>query len=74
MVRPEVSAELAALVGKMMAKDPAARFQTPGDVAQALTPFFKGGNEAFKRGTGTSPRNRETTASEPASRVARCDR
>ena len=41
-------AELAALVAKMMAKDPARRFQTPGEVAQALTPFFKKGNAAFK--------------------------
>ena len=32
----------------MMAKDPARRFQTPGEVAQALTPFFKKGNAAFK--------------------------
>jgi hypothetical protein len=48
LVRPEVPAELAALVAKMMAKDPARRFQTPGEVAQALTPFFKKGNTAFK--------------------------
>jgi hypothetical protein len=49
LVRPEVPAELAALVAKMMAKDPARRFQTPGEVAQALTPFFKRGDAAFKR-------------------------
>jgi serine/threonine protein kinase/formylglycine-generating enzyme required for sulfatase activity len=41
LVRPEVPVELAALVGKMMAKEPNRRFQSPGDVAQALTPFFK---------------------------------
>src|SRR5262249_40880688 len=41
LVRPEVPSELAALVSKMMAKDPVRRFQTPGEVAQALTPFFK---------------------------------
>ena len=41
LVRPEVPAELAALVAKMMAKDPSRRFQTPGEVAPALTPFFK---------------------------------
>ncbi len=41
LVRPEVPVELAALVAKMMAKDPTKRFQTPGDVAQALVPFFK---------------------------------
>ena len=48
LVRPEVPAELAALVAKMMAKDRARRFQTPGEVAEALTPFFKKGNVAFK--------------------------
>jgi hypothetical protein len=47
-VRPEVPAELAALVAKMMAKDPARRFQTPAEVAQALTPFFKNGNARFR--------------------------
>jgi len=41
VIRPEVPAELAALVAKMLAKDPARRFQTPGEVARALTPFFK---------------------------------
>ena len=41
LVRPEVPVELAALVAKMMAKDPGRRFQTPGEVARALTPFFK---------------------------------
>jgi serine/threonine protein kinase len=42
--RPEVPVELASLVTKMMAKDPERRFQTPGEVAQALTPFFKKGS------------------------------
>ncbi|MHC5540123.1 serine/threonine protein kinase, partial [Singulisphaera rosea] len=41
VIRPEVPAELAALVAKMLAKEPRRRFQTPGDVAQALTPFFR---------------------------------
>ena len=41
LVRPEVPVELAALVAKMMAKEPDRRFQTPGEVAQALMPFFK---------------------------------
>jgi len=40
-LRPELPAELVALVEKMMAKDPAARFQTPGQVAQALVPFTR---------------------------------
>ena len=44
LVRPEVPVELAAVVAKMMAKEPGRRFQTPGEVAQALTPFFKTGS------------------------------
>ena len=46
-VRLEVPVELAAVVAKMMAKDPARRFQTPGEVARALAPFFKKGSAAF---------------------------
>ncbi len=41
LVRADVPAELAAIVSKMMAKDPANRYQTPADVAKALGPFFK---------------------------------
>ncbi len=41
LVRPEVPVELAAVVAKMMAKEPGRRFQRPGDVARALIPFFK---------------------------------
>ena len=52
LVRPEVPVELAAVVAKMMAKEPRRRFQTPGEVAQALTPFFKKGNVAS---TGSKP-------------------
>jgi formylglycine-generating enzyme required for sulfatase activity len=48
LVRPEVPTGLAALVAKMMAKDPARRFQTPGEVAHALAPFFKQGSAAFE--------------------------
>jgi hypothetical protein len=47
-VRPEVPAELAAVVDKMMAKGPARRFQTPGEVAEALAPFFKKGGAGIK--------------------------
>jgi serine/threonine protein kinase len=46
LVRPEVPAELAALVAKMMAKEPDRRFQTPAEVAKALTPFFRGAKAA----------------------------
>ncbi len=39
--RPEVPAALAAVVAKMMAKEPRDRYQTPAEVAQALGPFFR---------------------------------
>jgi serine/threonine protein kinase len=38
-VRPEVPEELAAVIEKMMAKDPAQRYQTPAEAVEALTPF-----------------------------------
>ena len=52
LVRPEVPVELAALVAKMMAKEPERRFQTPAEVAQALKPFFKPGANPV---SGSSP-------------------
>ncbi len=48
LARPEVPVELAALVAKMMAKEPERRFQEPKEVAQALAPFFKQGDVALK--------------------------
>jgi len=38
-VRPEVPEGAAAVLARMMAKAPAQRFQSPGDVADALAPF-----------------------------------
>ncbi|MBL9124483.1 MAG: protein kinase [Planctomycetaceae bacterium] len=38
-LRPEVPAELEAVVAKMLARDPAERYQTPAEVAAALAPF-----------------------------------
>jgi formylglycine-generating enzyme required for sulfatase activity/serine/threonine protein kinase len=43
LVRPEVPTELAAVVAKMMAKEPDRRYQTPAEVVQALKPFLKPG-------------------------------
>ena len=48
LARPEVPVELAALVAKMMAKEPDRRFQEPKEVARALTPFFRKGDLAYK--------------------------
>src|SRR5207253_1944830 len=39
-MRPEVPRELASVIDRMMAKDPANRFQTPIEVAAALEPFL----------------------------------
>jgi tRNA A-37 threonylcarbamoyl transferase component Bud32 len=54
-VRPDVSAELSAAVAKMLAKDPAQRYQWPIEVAQALAPFAKGGTKA--RVPGAAPKS-----------------
>jgi hypothetical protein len=39
--RPDVPRELSAVVAKMLAKDPAKRYQRPIDAAQALAPFVQ---------------------------------
>jgi uncharacterized protein (TIGR03067 family) len=41
-VRPDVPIELARAVERMMAKDPARRYQTPAEVAEAMAPFVPG--------------------------------
>jgi hypothetical protein len=45
-VRTDVPPELAAVAAKMMAKDPARRYQRPAEVVQALAPFVQGGLKA----------------------------
>jgi hypothetical protein len=45
-VRPDVPAELWAVVERMLAKAPAHRYQKPAEVAQALAPFCKAGSSA----------------------------
>jgi hypothetical protein len=45
-LRPDVPPELAALVARMLAKDPAQRPQTPKEVAEALLPFTRRGANA----------------------------
>ena len=47
--RPEVPAELDAIVQKMMAREPADRFQTPAEVIAALDAFLR-------KPSGTAPR------------------
>jgi serine/threonine protein kinase len=45
-VRPGIPAELVAVVAKMMAKEPAQRYQKPVEVAQALVPLIKAAGKA----------------------------
>ena len=52
-VRPDVPAELAKVVAKMMAKNPADRFQTPEQVASALSPSSRWKQPA--RGRSSKP-------------------
>ena len=53
-LRTDVPAELAAVVERMMAKDPAQRYATPAEVAAALAPFAVGGDLAGLM-TGATP-------------------
>jgi tRNA A-37 threonylcarbamoyl transferase component Bud32 len=50
-VRPEVPVGLSAVVARMLAKDPAARYQTPIEVARELAPFAR----RESRGAGAAP-------------------
>ncbi len=56
LVRPEVPVELAAVVAKMMAKEPGRRFQTPGEVSRALMPFFRPALSQTARPNTATPR------------------
>ena len=66
LVRPEVPAELAALVAKMMAKDPARRFQTPAEVAAGPHAVLQEGERGAQAREGGRLR-----AGRPRSRVGR---
>jgi uncharacterized protein (TIGR03067 family) len=46
-VRDDVPAELAAVVARMMAKDPAARYQNASAIVPALAPYVKAGLKAI---------------------------
>ncbi len=71
LVRPEVPVELAAVVATMMAKEPRRRFQTPGEVAKALTPFIKPAAAQLDRPSAEMPRLETQVAStQPSSAVA----
>jgi serine/threonine protein kinase/WD40 repeat protein len=55
-LRPDVPAALWAVVARLLAKDPAQRYQQPAEVAQALVPFVKPGKKlAAAEGTSRPP-------------------
>jgi serine/threonine protein kinase len=60
LVRPDVPVELAAVVAKMMAKDPTKRYQMPTEVAKALVPFFRPG-QTVPTSTGLEPAPSQAT-------------
>ncbi|HLJ96494.1 MAG TPA: protein kinase [Gemmataceae bacterium] len=62
LVRPEVPEELAGVVRKMMAKDPADRYQTPSEVAQALAVFVKPKGKQTTGKPSDYPRTDDQTA------------
>ena len=66
LVRPEVPVELAAVVGKMMAKERERRYQTPAEVAEALKPFFK----PVSGGSGSSDGERSQSRPQDANRAS----
>jgi serine/threonine protein kinase len=47
--RKDVPAELAAVLGRMLARDPAQRYQTPAEVAEALAPFAAAPVRRYRR-------------------------
>jgi WD40 repeat protein len=80
-LRPDVPAELSAVVSKMLAKDPARRYQRPIEVAQALAPFTKSGAKptrpsppAVRDATAEPPAASTQDDSEPAPRKSRRER
>jgi hypothetical protein len=54
-LRPDVPPGLAALVARLLAKDPADRPQTPREVAEALLPFAKPGSKPASKAATLPP-------------------
>jgi serine/threonine protein kinase len=58
-LRPDVPAALWAVVARLLAKDPARRYQTPAEVAQALAPFARAERKARRASVPPLPVSRE---------------
>ncbi len=80
LVRPDVPAELVAVVGKMLAKDFRKRYQTPSEVVKALSPFVNQSRTAVSKSIGAAALtntvndlngpDRETSVEAPLSELA----
>jgi serine/threonine protein kinase len=77
-VREDVPAELAAVAARMLAKDPAERYQKPMEVVQALAPFVKPGakpdakaDSAPARGVASPGKGRIATDASQIKKVVR---
>ena len=64
LIRPEVPAELAAVVFRMMARNPEQRFQTPREVVKALAPYLRTSASARRVAGASSTSARATDRSE----------
>src|SRR5262249_55691202 len=71
LARPEVPVEVAAIVAKMMAKEPGRRFQEPKEGTQAPKPFFTGGRGSAGSKPGIPPRGPAVAGQRAASTGAR---
>jgi formylglycine-generating enzyme required for sulfatase activity len=65
-VRADLPEGLAAVVARMLAKDPAKRYQTPAEVAQALEPFIQAGILTVALPADQCPREKRPVRPRPA--------
>jgi serine/threonine-protein kinase len=65
-LRPDVPAELAEILARMMAKDPRRRYQTPVEVAKELAAFVRAGTGSRESGVGSREPANEGRESPPA--------
>jgi formylglycine-generating enzyme required for sulfatase activity/serine/threonine protein kinase len=66
-LRADIPPTLAAVIHKLLAKDPAERYATPEELAEALTPFCQGANltALLERGTQSGQPNTSETPTHP---------
>lgn len=62
--RADIPSSVAAIVHKMLAKDPAQRYATPDELIEALAPFCQGANLSALLERGTRPGQPNTSSSE----------